>query len=114
MDNAESSVTTVLFPLMREAMGLTSSALGTLVAVAKIVKMFAGIPWVLLARRFRRKAVLAVCSGFWGIWIILTAMAGSFTQFVVLCGIAPPGSPGPDPSPWKFSAISTRTTAVAG
>lgn len=37
MDNAESSVTSVLFPLMREAMGLSSAALGTIVAVAKAV-----------------------------------------------------------------------------
>ncbi|MGW8683533.1 MFS transporter [Streptomyces sp. NPDC055817] len=97
MDNAESSVTTVLFPLMRDAMGLTSSALGTLVAVAKVVGMLAGIPWVLLARRFRRKVVLAVCSGFWGIWIILAAMAGNFTQFVVLYGIAAAGFAGAGP-----------------
>ncbi|MFF4340997.1 MFS transporter [Kitasatospora sp. NPDC001540] len=97
MDNAESSVTTVLFPLMREAMGLTSSALGTLVAVAKIVGMLAGIPWVLLARRFRRKTVLAVCSGFWGIWVILASLAGNFTQFVVLYGIAAAGFAGAGP-----------------
>ncbi|MFE7053724.1 MFS transporter [Streptomyces californicus] len=97
MDNAESSVTSVLFPLMREAMGLSSSALGTLVAVAKVVGMFAGIPWVLLARRFRRKVVLAVCSGFWGVWILLAAMAGDFTQFVVLYGIAAAGFAGAGP-----------------
>ncbi|XGU21967.1 hypothetical protein ACETU7_30270 [Rhodococcus sp. 3Y1] len=45
MDNAESSVTSVLFPLMREAMGLSSAALGTIVAVAKAVGVFTAIPW---------------------------------------------------------------------
>ncbi len=44
MDNAESSVTSVLFPLMREAMGLSSAALGTIVAVAKAVGGLHGNP----------------------------------------------------------------------
>ena len=63
MDNAESSVTSVLFPLMREAMGLSSAALGTIVAVAKAVGVFTAIPWAFLARRYSRKSVLAICSG---------------------------------------------------
>lgn len=97
MDNAESSVVTVLFPLMREAMGLTSSALGTIVAVGKVVGMVSGIPWVLLARRYPRKVVLATCSGFWGIWVIAAGLSTSFTQFVLLYAIAAVGFAGAGP-----------------
>ncbi|MFD6276373.1 MFS transporter [Streptomyces sp. NPDC060209] len=97
MDNAESSVVTVLFPLMREAMGLTSSALGTIVAVGKVVGMVSGIPWVLLARRYSRKVVLATCSGFWGIWVIAAGFSTSFTQFVLLYAIAAAGFAGAGP-----------------
>ncbi|MFC9863617.1 MULTISPECIES: MFS transporter [unclassified Streptomyces] len=97
MDNAESSVVTVLFPLMREAMGLTSSALGTIVAVGKVVGMVSGIPWVFLARRYSRKVVLATCSGFWGIWVIAAGLSTSFTQFVILYAIAAAGFAGAGP-----------------
>ncbi|MFE7448231.1 MFS transporter [Streptomyces griseus] len=97
MDNAESSVVTVLFPLMREAMGLTSSALGTIVAVGKVVGVVSGIPWVLLARRYPRKVVLATCSGFWGIWVIAAGLTTSFTQFVFLYAIAAAGFAGAGP-----------------
>ncbi|GAA1934651.1 MFS transporter [Streptomyces durmitorensis] len=97
MDNAESSVVTVLFPLMREAMGLTSSALGTIVAVGKVVGMVSGIPWVFLARRYPRKVVLATCSGFWGIWVIAAGFSTSFTQFVILYAIAAAGFAGAGP-----------------
>lgn len=97
MDNAESSVTTVLFPLMREAMGLSSAALGTIVAVAKAVGIFTAIPWAFLARRYSRKSVLALCSGFWGGWVILAGLSGNFTQFLVLYAIGAAGFAGAGP-----------------
>lgn len=97
MDNAESSVTTVLFPLMREAMGLSSAALGTIVAVSKVVGMVSSIPWVFLARRYSRTSVLAACSGFWGVWVIAAGFSNSFMQFVVLYGIAAAGFAGAGP-----------------
>ncbi|MDH6290511.1 MFS transporter [Rhodococcus opacus] len=97
MDNAENSITTVLFPLMREALGLSSSALGVIVAVSKAVGIFAAVPWVFLAKRFSRRAVLATCSGFWGVWVILAGLSSSFTQFVILYGIAAAGFAGAGP-----------------
>ncbi|GAB2682204.1 MFS transporter [Nocardia goodfellowii] len=97
MDNTESSLTTVLFPLMREALGLSSAALGTVVAVSKAVGVFAAFPWALLAHRYPRKTVLAVCSGFWGVWVIFAGFSTSFLQFVVLYGIAAAGFAGAGP-----------------
>ncbi|WP_280426233.1 MFS transporter [Nocardia carnea] len=97
MDNAEANVTSVLFPLMREALGLSTSALGTIVAVGKAVGVFAGVPWVMLANRYSRRTVLAICAGFWGVWSIAAGMSGSFAQFVVLYGIAAAGFAGAGP-----------------
>ncbi|MCU1643365.1 MAG: L-galactonate transporter [Nocardia sp.] len=97
MDNAEASVTTVLFPLMRDALGLSSAALGTIVAVGKVVGAGAGIPWAFLARRYPRKIALAVCSGFWGLWAIAAGFSDSFLQFVILYAIAAAGFAGSGP-----------------
>lgn len=97
MDNAEASVTTVLFPLLREALGLSSAALGTIVAVAKIVGAVAGIPWAFLADRYPRRVVLAVCSGFWGVWAMAAGLSNNFTQFVILYAIAAAGFAGAGP-----------------
>ncbi|MFI6314011.1 MFS transporter [Nocardia fusca] len=97
MDNAEANVTSVLFPLMREALGLSNSALGTIVAVGKGVGMVAGVPWMFLATRYPRKTVLAICAGFWGVWSIAAGTANSFGQFVVLYGIAAAGFAGAGP-----------------
>ncbi|PXX54948.1 putative MFS family arabinose efflux permease [Nocardia tenerifensis] len=97
MDNTESSLTTVLFPLLREALGLSSAALGTVVAVSKAVGVFAAFLWALLAQRYPRKTVLAVCSGFWGVWVIFAGFSTSFLQFVILYGIAAAGFAGAGP-----------------
>lgn len=97
MDNAEANVTSVLFPLMREALGLSTSALGTIVAVGKAVGVFAGVPWMMLANRYSRRTVLAICAGFWGVWSIAAGMSDSFGQFVVLYGIAAAGFAGAGP-----------------
>ncbi|MFJ2662827.1 MFS transporter [Nocardia fluminea] len=97
MDNAEANVTSVLFPLMRESLGLSASALGTIVAVGKAVGVVAGIPWVVLANRFPRKTVLAVCAGFWGVWSIAAGAADSFGQFVLFYAIAAAGFAGAGP-----------------
>ncbi|MFE3027399.1 MFS transporter [Nocardia tengchongensis] len=97
MDNAESSVTTVLFPLMRDALGLSATALGTIVAVGKIVGAVSGIPWVFLARRYPRTTVLAICAGFWGVWAMAAGLSNTFGQFVILYGIAAAGFAGAGP-----------------
>ncbi|MEU0313860.1 MFS transporter [Nocardioides sp. NPDC006273] len=94
MDNAEGSITTVMFPLMKEAFGLSSAALGVIVAVAKSVGVVTSIPWALLSRRFPRRVVLATCSGFWGIWVIMAGLSQDFGQFLLFYGIASAGFAG--------------------
>ncbi|MGW5641629.1 MFS transporter [Saccharopolyspora sp. NPDC003752] len=94
MDNAENSITTVMFPLMRDAFGLSAAALGTIVAVAKVAGAATSVPWAMLGRRYSRRTVLAICSGFWGVWIIAAGMSANFTLFLVFYGIGAAGFAG--------------------
>ncbi|WP_199747654.1 MFS transporter [Actinomadura rifamycini] len=94
MDNTESSLTTVMFPLMRDAFGLSGAALGLITAVTKVAGALTSVPWALLARRHSRRTVLAVCSGFWGAWIIAAGLSPNFAVFLVLYGIGAAGFAG--------------------
>ncbi|EQD86075.1 putative MFS family arabinose efflux permease [Saccharopolyspora erythraea NRRL 2338] len=94
MDNAENSITTVMFPLMRDAFGLSAAALGTITAVAKVAGAATSVPWAMLGRRYSRRSVLAICSGFWGVWIIAAGTSTNFTAFLVLYSIGAAGFAG--------------------
>lgn len=94
MDNAESSITTVMFPLIREAFGLSAAALGGIVAVMKAAGAVAAVPWAILARRYNRRTVLSIAAGFWGVWIIAAGLSGSYLQFLIFAGIAALGFAG--------------------
>ncbi|WP_245677066.1 MFS transporter [Nocardia acidivorans] len=97
MDNAETSVISVLFPMIREALGLSATALGALVAAGKIVGTVAALPWVFLARRYRRKNVLAICAGFWGLWAMAAGLSTTFAQLLILTTLAAAGFAGAGP-----------------
>lgn len=97
MDNTEQSIVSVLYPSVQAALGLSLSALGTLVAATKLVGVVTGPLWVMLARRTNRRIVLATCSGFWGMWIVAAGFSQNYIQLLVLyvlaaagfCGAAP-------------------------
>ncbi|MEV5823947.1 MFS transporter [Spirillospora sp. NPDC052242] len=94
MDNTEAGLTTVMFPLMRDAFGLSGAALGLITAVTKVAGALTSVPWAMLARRYPRRTVLAVCSGFWGLWIIAAGLSPNFAVFLVLYGIGAAGFAG--------------------
>ncbi|MBE1530952.1 MFS transporter [Actinomadura algeriensis] len=94
MDNTENSLTTVMFPLMRDAFGLSGAALGLITAVTKVAGALTSVPWAMLARRYPRRTVLAICSGFWGAWIIAAGLSPNFAVFLVLYGIGAAGFAG--------------------
>ncbi|MFE7189604.1 MFS transporter [Kitasatospora sp. NPDC057541] len=96
-DSGEQGAVSVLFPAMRNALGLPLSALSMLVALAKLSGVVFGPLWVSLAQRFPRKYVLAVSSGLWGIWTAATGLAQNYLQLVLLFGIAAAGVAGSGP-----------------
>ncbi|MFE7559188.1 MFS transporter [Kitasatospora sp. NPDC057500] len=97
MDNTEMSVTSVMFPALRAALGLPLAALGVLVAVSKLVGVVTGPLWVLVAQRYSRRTVLAACSGLWGVWTIATGFVQNYPQLIVMSVIAAAGVAGGGP-----------------
>ncbi|GAA1700640.1 hypothetical protein GCM10009808_17920 [Microbacterium sediminicola] len=91
-DGGEGSMATTLFPVIAAALGLATSALGVLAAVGRIVGVVAGPTWVYFAKKFGRKAILAIATGFWGIWAVAAGLAQDFTQLLILYGIMAAGT----------------------
>ena len=91
-DGGESSMATALFPVIAAALGLVTSALGILAAVGRLVGVVAGPLWVFLAKRYGRKLILAIATGFWGIWAVAAGLSQDFTQLLILYGIMAAGT----------------------
>lgn len=91
-DGGEGSMATTLFPVIAAALGLATSALGVLAAVGRIVGVVAGPAWVFLSKKIGRKWVLAIATGFWGLWGVAAGLAQDFTQLLVLYGIMAAGT----------------------
>ncbi|WP_401000081.1 MFS transporter [Agromyces sp. GXQ0307] len=91
VDGGEGSISTTLFPVIQAALGLATSALGILAAAGRIVGAVAGPVWVYLARRFSRKWILAIATGFWGLWGIAAGFAQDFTQLLIFYTIMAAG-----------------------
>lgn len=91
-DGGEGSMATTLFPVIAAALGLATSALGILAALGRIVGVVAGPAWVFLSKKFGRKAILAVATGFWGIWAVAAGLSQDFTQLLILYGIMAAGT----------------------
>ncbi|WP_371537317.1 MFS transporter [Streptomyces sp. NBC_00466] len=97
VDNGESSVIPVLFPALRTALGLPLSALGALLSVAKMATVLCGPLWVVVAQRYPRKNVLAVCCGLWGVWTVAAGFAQNYWQLLILITVAAAGIAGGGP-----------------
>jgi predicted MFS family arabinose efflux permease len=97
VDSDEAKLITTLFPMLRSALALPTSALGVLVAVGQLVGIVFGPLWTWLARRTSRKIVLFVCSGLWGVWSIAAGFSQDFTQLLLFTSIAAAGFVGAQP-----------------
>ncbi|MCS0499699.1 MFS transporter [Protaetiibacter mangrovi] len=91
-DGGEGSMATTLFPVIAAALSLATSALGILSAVGRIVGVFAGPTWVFLAKKFGRKPILAIATGFWGVWAVAAGFSQDFAQLLVLYAIMAAGT----------------------
>lgn len=68
VDNTEAGMIGGLFPVIRQALGLSLGALGVLTAAGRLVGVITTPLWVWAAHRWSRKTVLVVCAGLWGVW----------------------------------------------
>ena len=82
-NRAQEMALVILFPAVRDSLGLNYLSLGILENV-RLLLLAAGAPlWKLIAARSNRKWVLAAFAGFWGIWTVGCGLAGDFRQLLI-------------------------------
>ncbi|MFJ3219969.1 MFS transporter [Kitasatospora sp. NPDC086801] len=91
VDGTEAGLVTGLFPVIREALGLTLGALGILTAAGKLVGVLAAPLWVWAARRWSRKSVLVLSTGLWGAWGIAAGFSGDFAELLLFVTVLAAG-----------------------
>jgi MFS family permease len=97
VDGFEGGLVNTLFPVIRDALGLQTSALGILTAISRFARMIFGPVWAGLADRFGRKRVLFVATGLWGLWTVAAGFAQDSTQLFILYGIGVIGTVASEP-----------------
>lgn len=96
-DNSESGLINILFPAIRNALGLELGALGLMTSMSRFSRMLFGPLWAMAGDKFGRKRVLVIASGLWSIWTVLTGLSQNFTQLLILYGIAVIGTVASEP-----------------
>ncbi|MFD7495925.1 MFS transporter [Streptomyces sp. NPDC059832] len=91
IDSAESGLIVGLFPVIRQALGLSLGALGVLAAAGKLVGVITAPLWVWVAHRWSRKGVLIVATGLWGVWGVAAGFAQNFAQLLILTTVLAAG-----------------------
>ncbi|WP_447942709.1 MFS transporter [Microbacterium aurum] len=97
VDGFEGGLVNTLFPVIRDALGLQTSALGILTAMSRFARMLFGPVWAGLADRFGRKKVLFIATGLWGLWTVAAGLAQDATQLFILYGIGVIGTVASEP-----------------
>ncbi|MFD8008833.1 MFS transporter [Streptomyces sp. NPDC058955] len=97
VDNTEAGLIGGLFPVIRQALGLSLGALGILTAAGKLVGVLTTPLWVWAAHRWSRKTVLVICSGLWGVWGVAAGFAQDFTQLLFFSTLLAAGYAGAHP-----------------
>ncbi|MBD0712331.1 hypothetical protein BU197_29490 [Streptomyces sp. CBMA291] len=97
MDNTEAGIISGLFPVIKQALGLSLGALGVLTAAGKLVGVVTTPLWVWAATRWSRKGVLVICAGLWGVWSIALGFSQNFAQLLIFSTILSAGFVGATP-----------------
>ncbi len=97
VDGFEGGLVNTLFPVIRDALHLQTSALGILTAVSRFARMAAGPAWAVLADQYGRKKILVLATGVWGLWTVAAGFAQNFTQLLILFGIGVLGTVASEP-----------------
>ena len=92
VDGVEGGILGILFPLMRTALGLATSALGFIAALGKLVGAIAGPLWGIVGDQYNRKPILVFATGIWGIWTVALGFAQNYTQLLILVAIGTIGA----------------------
>jgi MFS family permease len=88
IDSAEDQALPMLFPAIRDSLGLNYAALSMINSIRIIFQTFSGPFWGILADRFNRKWILVIGTGLWGIWTLATGLVTDYHQLLIVRVIA--------------------------
>ena len=88
IDSAEDVALPMLFPAVRNSLGLSYTALSVIDNVRIIFQTFSGPFWGMLADRFNRKWILVLGTGLWGIWTLACGLVTNYWQLLAVRVIA--------------------------
>jgi MFS family permease len=97
VDGFEGGLVNTMFPVIRDALSLQTSALGILVAINRFARVLLGPVWASLADRYGRKRVLFIATGLWGLWTVAAGFAQDATQLFILYTIGVLGTVASEP-----------------
>ena len=88
IDSAEDVALPMLFPAVRNSLGLGYAALSVINSIRIIFQTFSGPFWGMAADRYNRKWILVLGTGIWGIWTLVCGLVTSYWQLLVVRVIA--------------------------
>ncbi len=88
IDSAEDQALPMLFPAVRDALGLNYAALSVINSVRIIFQTFSGPFWGVLADRYNRKWILVIGTGVWGVWTMVCGLVTDYWQLLVVRVVA--------------------------
>jgi len=84
IDSAEDLALPMLFPAIRNSLGLVYSQLGLIDNIRILFQTLSGPFWGMAADKFNRKWILVLGTGLWGIWTATCGLVNAFWQLMVL------------------------------
>lgn len=88
IDSAEDVALPMLFPAIRNTLGLNYAALSVISNIRIIFQTFSGPFWGMAADRFNRKWILVLGTGLWGIWTLGCGLVNNYWQLLAVRVIA--------------------------
>ena len=88
IDSAEDQALPMLFPAVRNTLGLSYAALSVINSVRIILQTFSGPFWGMAADRYNRKWILVIGTGIWGVWTLVCGLVTSYWQLLAVRVIA--------------------------
>ena len=88
IDSAEDVALPMLFPAVRNSLGLNYAALSVINSIRIIFQTFSGPFWGMAADRYNRKWILVIGTGIWGVWTLVCGLVTSYWQLLAVRVIA--------------------------